>query len=875
MLNVILLLLLCIYTKSEFIVYRAEVGSQLGIDNAISDINYTANGTYAGIVPTNLTVTPLNGAILIPIFYAEVYYLEYDVASNTTLTLYLDYCDPIPNRDQGNISYTERGDPICPTTYGCIVTELAPDENYRNWPDLRSCLLNFTILDRTDVPVINSGATVDTLVLDAGLTLDNPRPNVTTTFGIVDCNDFISRSLNCQFAEQLNTYQLQCLTSPVPCYSRGIGKFFGAFWDQNPLYQYTLPRSRWTEAHWHGIASTLNNLTYYKDGVLADPLTPIILNNYFWIPDLVELEQETIDGELQGIPQFDVIQEQPYNWILGSYPPPATSSELRESLFSFVDCFFIFDQACGNVDWYNETSIFYRSSSYIGLLAIPFEVLLYSANVTTIRKVYGMELINAYGESCGKELREIEPGESVIFYCENAYAPVNSTFQLLIHGPTVILDVVGKGLAPPIYAYDDPLTTLLDYGVYAFNTFISLIANLAMIIISAILREFSAFKVFPSRVSPEAAEFLFGGGGGSPLYININYSSTGNQATYLSALSSVRNNILVNNTYPYNYPLANNSLFREFTTAPVNLSNPEHQDWLYGIWSTWYAPRQAGSEVSQCEFSNVGETIYPNQAPKQFWFNGQPEDPGYDIPPGTSEGGCLCNSTLPAMTDYQFFCAKCTEGFGPQDPNSWAAVLQSNNIVSTVLNTSSYTGFTLTSWTADQFKSELLCRFPMGPDPIAGSLAPESVCSGHGVLTYTETTDSIQLTEYFLLPAAVWTFPLCTKLYLYNLTADPSTAVGYNLYISSDPMSLLYYTGNSVITILDGSAVYLNQVACSFAQYVLPRQYSPQGILSCPELPDQILTCTNDKLYSTGGMFFSAGRLAPFNEWLGYFIPQV
>lgn len=56
MLNVILLLLLCSYTKSEFIVYRAEVGSQLGIDNAISDINYTANGTYAGVVPTNLTV---------------------------------------------------------------------------------------------------------------------------------------------------------------------------------------------------------------------------------------------------------------------------------------------------------------------------------------------------------------------------------------------------------------------------------------------------------------------------------------------------------------------------------------------------------------------------------------------------------------------------------------------------------------------------------------------------------------------------------------------------------------------------------------------------------------------------------------------------
>lgn len=876
---ILLVLLSCVailQSTAEPVAYRIGVGSQVGVDNMLSNFTYNTLGSAVGSTPVNFTLTLFDGALMVPIFYSDVYYLLYNVATNLTDTHYISYCDPVPNRDQGNISYSERGHPICPTIYECIVTELAPSEYYDEWPDLRCCLLNYTIIDRTDIPALQPGSTMVAKPMVVDMVLNQPPVTPTANLGLVDCNDFIARSLNCQWARQLNTYVEQCQASPIPCYSRGIGKWFGAFWDQNPLYQYTLPRANWTEAHWRGIASTLNNLVYYKDGQLTDPLTPLILDDYFWIANLTSLQaasQEVLVDASWVFP--DYIQAQPYSWIAGSYPPPPTEFFLDYDSPQFIptiECIFFYTPDCVYRDWTNVTEFSFRYPGFMIPLNVNNIAIIYSLIFTPFYTIYGAELIDGNGVSCGKYMEEIQAGQNLTFYCSSGVAPANSTAHLILYFPFFIWDVVGKGLAPGVEAYDDPLVPFLDYVDFEDYQYLATLAGILMSSYALDNNELSIIKNLPSRINPEAVNIRTGWAGN----LLINFTVDVGQGQFIYELNSVKANIRQNNIYPHNTALANSTLFRGLETAAVNLTDPDHQEWLWGIWSTWYAPRQAGSETGQCATFNLGDTVYPDVAPKQFWYNGQPQDPGYDVPAGTLEGGCLCNASLPARLDPQFFCSKCQSGFGPQDQTDWSLILQSDQVLAGVLNTSSYpAGLSLTSWTSQQFQDYLLCRFPVTPDPVIGSLAPVSVCSGHGVLTYTETVDQVDILEQYLLPAAVWTVTLCSELFLQWNSSYSETLVQYQ---TGDPLSLLYYNqaSGTVVTILEGSAVYVNGQVVSYTaspDQPLNLAYPPFGSVSNSELDGLALGCLNENFFLGGeGLLFNhGGQLNRFRTWLGYF----
>jgi hypothetical protein len=848
MLLLIFLLIQCVY--SEPIAYRIAEGSEITINNMISNYTYfTTRETAAS--PSNITLSTRNGAVMIPIVYTDVYYLLYNVTTNETDTKYISLCDPIPNRDPSTLVLSELGVTICPTHYECIVTDLRPDASYKNWPDLRACLLNFTITDRTDLPILPSGTTVDALVMNMDAILDTPTPETIVTFGVVDCNDFIARSLNCQWTRQLNTYQTQCLDSPVPCYSRGIGKWFGAFFEQNPLFRYTIPRANWTEKHYQGIASTMNYKMYYEDGALVDPLTSLVLDDYYWIPDLQELEQKSVEFTVIVPPVPDFIQALGLNWVSGVLPLPVT--ELTAPNFTqFVECILLYNEVndCPWVDWFNSTSIFYRyPAAQLVVTSIP-NALLYSVTVRVVERVYGIEVYDAGGVSCGKYMQEIQPGINVTFQCLSA-VPSNGTFTVFLHYKGAILDVVGKGLATPLEPYYNVLNDLLTYGNFAQNSYLSLLGGVITSALALFFGQFtgelSLLNDFPNRVDPEFISTV----NIDDMVIVVNYTDVEDNAQFLARVAEITTNIRSNNSYPRNYPLELWVASRGYTGVPFNYANPDHLDMLYRIWSTWYFPRQSGSEAGQCQTSVVGETVYPVLGPKQFWFNGD-SPPGYDIPQGTAEGGCLCNNTLNLM-EPKFFCAKCIEGYGPETLTQWGDVLQSNRVITQVIP-AEYP-FTFTSYTDQQFQELFLCKFPFSPDPITGSLAAENICSGHGLLAVDTTVTTINVTQILL--NNYWVFPLCNGLLLGSKV--------YTAVPTQDPLSQQFLNGNNSITIIEES-VFLDGEACLYTkkQETLP----PYGSLSCT---GEDIACLNDDLFSSNNTLFNQGRIALFNTWLGYF----
>lgn len=833
----------CLAVREDIIpvMYRIDRGSFVKINNIVSNISYSMITDVTS--PTNLTITPQNGAIMVPIFYANVYYLNYNVTTNLTDLNYLEYCNPIPNRDQGSLRYGIDNNLICPTLYKCIVNSLAPDVNYKNWPDLRCCLLNYTIIDRIDVPIIQTGSTVNASVVHARATLLSDIVNVTNTFGLIDCNDFISRSLNCQWTRQLDTYQEQCLSQPIRCFGRGIGQWFGGFFEQNPSFKYTEHQELWTEDLYKGVASTLNFKIYSKNGVIIDPLTSIVIKNYYWIPDLQELEQEVFDfGSPAGTYVVDLIQAQEYNWVSGLEPLPVTTltNSITTAYVACVNSIVLSGDPtpCLDFTWTNLTSIGWRYPAYNIPIPILESVLVYSFTIQTRINFTGVEVFDAMGKSCGKYLKPTE-GQNITFFCLQTI-PSNGTMYVRFHGADTIFDLVGLALTTDVPGIPNLLETFLD--LYPFN----LTTDVNLVLGGILLQIGQLYKNWPGRKST-LYEQLYA----DPPKISVNFSDDNQGTQFLAKVEVIRNSILLNNTYPINYALIARSIEQGYTETDVDYNNPDHKDMLYRIWSTWYSPRQSGSEVSQCQTFRLGDTMYPVPGPKQFWYNGD-AIANYDIPEGTFEGGCLCNNTLNFYNSY-FFCARCVEGFGPNSVDEWIKVLQSNGVITTVL--SDTYPFYLTSISNNVFENDFSCKFPMSPDPIASSLAAINVCSGHGLLTIQNDTYVFNQTE--TLTFGYWAFPTCSSIYLNNNE--------FFLQETDDLFAMQYVNGLNILTIVDG-LLYYNNEACVFTKTQILPTY---GLLQCDDL--FTLSCVNRNLFTNKAAIFTNGYLREFNSFIAYF----
>ena len=223
----------------------------------------------------------------------------------------------------------------------------------------------------------------------------------------------------------------------------------------------------------------------------------------------------------------------------------------------------------------------------------------------------------------------------------------------------------------------------------------------------------------------------------------------------------------------------------------------------------------------------------------QPWYNGDPP-PLLDYVSIASEGGCLCsNSYTEGYFSFPHFCQICIDGMGPNTMTEWAAILQSNSLVSQVLP--NRVPFNVIAFNYTYFKENVICRFPISSDPIVSSLAEPNICGGHGLLS---TSDQVAVTSTLLLSENF--FPTCMAIQLgegetFSLS-DKTTTLHALIYLSQ--RSSLYILGDE-----SRYAVYVNETLCSLSCLTPPTYPIPfQCEMDCPSLFSTTILCQNEVL---------------------------
>lgn len=128
--------------------------------------------------------------------------------------------------------------------------------------------------------------------------------NKLISFGTIQCNSFIDRTINCALFLIVPSYELQCQEEPLTCYGFQVGKFFGGFDRQHPLVKFaTVPRDRWEIGEQYKmLASLQNNLFYSIKGTAELPFTEdLIWNSYIssWLDsgDITTTSVELWEGD--------------------------------------------------------------------------------------------------------------------------------------------------------------------------------------------------------------------------------------------------------------------------------------------------------------------------------------------------------------------------------------------------------------------------------------------------------------------------------------------------------------------------------------------------------------------------------------------------
>lgn len=231
---------------------------------------------------------------------------------------------------------------------------------------------------------------------------------------------------------------------------------------------------------------------------------------------------------------------------------------------------------------------------------------------TGVTQIKGVEVYNQNGGLCGSLMRELVLGETVFFSCVGTYGDqeVNGTLvwvrylgpQPIWDIPQTILSVAASGGMPT-----DDVATVLQAGTDftfdgAYNTVLTALYGAWNLIATTWTALFGLSQ--PGALSPTAWPQRQGTLSGIDLaglaQYNLTVVSGAPIFSGATAWDNITDSIILNYTYPYNYPLAN-SLGSEWTLTPIDYTNQTHLDQLYYIWSTWLAPRQCGGDDSQCQ----------------------------------------------------------------------------------------------------------------------------------------------------------------------------------------------------------------------------------------------------------------------------------
>jgi hypothetical protein len=848
--------------------YKIPIGSVFDVFRSFYNISYS-----------HITETPVKISILIPevtyipILWTDMHYRVWDFETGLTTTQIIAACNPgleswIPGTPvlQGDGYY------ICPTTYKCVLTddctdELGPLSGYSNFPDLRACWCSHSESIYPTIPRLPTQTQLTVFLVEGDIGINQNVTIPSDIFGTVYCNNFVDREINCQLKRQNPNYDFQCSDEPIECYDQSIGKFFGAFDTQNPNYDYTIDRSEWTVGHYNGIASIINFKVYKKDGVLVDPLSSYIFNDYYWVYDNSSgFDIYTGVGTLTfSSYQTQLLQADSYIYDLSSEPPPILNkagyrvpnsgvSACQASLAAGLNT------GCATYVWTNDTFIsdLYRQSGLFYTFRVPVNQSLLSVSfsfntVDDCSNVKGVEVLDPWGSKCGgvyTQPFDIDTKYTILCTGLSTFDKTlpEQIFTFRILGQNSIYDIPEATLNNRFFVVpDDPLVDVLNLGYYDLPEGSSFPLMYSVAYDNPSHYGLGDIKNWPQRNRPDPSYIIT-----APISFTYNYTKIGTRGrSSQSAWGTITDDIINANLFPYNYALLEESY--KYEVFDIDLNSEIDRDYLYKVFAVHLSPRRCGAEQFQCKTMKLGEClIFTNF--NQRWF-GIGSDANYEFK--GEEGGCYCNNNFTAGFydfDSPFFCSSCQFGFGPFTKDTLSGIIQYNSLV----NPTYPYGFipsNIQDISIDMFERLYSCKYPVSPDPIPASLLSINICSGHGILngssTPTTYSQDIWDDDYII---------SCRSLFLNDLY--------YTLFPSSSFNSLSYIRNQTIFTVI--------QTPLGFELYYYDG-YNPYdcavSLLSVPDFPmpfSMDILCSNFDtgikitytLLCSNTVFFSASDVA-------------
>jgi hypothetical protein len=602
----------------------------------------------------------------------------------------INECNPIPTVPIGVVTAGR-----CPCVDICISS---PGVGVPlKFTTLRCCITNYT-----EIIIGEVSATSSMLVINANIS--TPDVQQTESFGIIRCNSAIERELNCQFQRQSTLYKPQCTNERIKCFqNETIGYGFGLFWNQNPLYPYYIPIKDWTEGQYRGIASVINNLVYSRAGELVDPLNWKRIVEYYWLVNFTATNSTFPTYQLLNIP--DVLQAEPTNWLLDL---PFTSSLPYQTCLNNLQSGST--TGCSILTWDTISEFYFKLPGTWLILNLTMGEVVQQFELTSSIEWSGVELylgdVMIY-QNLTHSLNYILPSQRE-----------GKLYSIRLLGRESIWDIPSAQLSSSLPLVPDSLWSSVQMYSYQFP-FFPLVTTQGSFLGTINGKEGD----FPFK--NQSIPFVLG------LEMFFSLSNT--------IWANLTDQILINNIYPPNLPLQ--LVESEYNTRPVNLTTDK--TYLEKIWQAHLAPRQATEEF-QCRTFDLGGLDFYQLEPlaTQRWYAA---DSIYSLPPGSREGGCLCD---PFYSPLQF-CVSCLVGLGGLD-----------------------------------------CRLPYQLDPVPGG--GEGVCSTHGQPLIEE------LKINFNLPTYNGLFPLCLEL-LYRdsvyYLSNGGQGVGFNFINGPDQ---IFITSNAI-----------------------------------------------------------------------------
>lgn len=862
------------------VMYRIPAGQQIEVERIIDNVVYKPP---ANVPPFNMSLR-VPDVSLEPTVWVDLVLRILDPETNVTSTVaWAGPCNPInPAVPPGSLTVLQDdGVYACPATIKCALTEdctddLAPRASAYDgalvFPDMRACWCSYDIAAYPGLPNVDLSGAFETVQLWSGnMTVVNPQPPASNLFGVIHCNNFIDREINCQFQRQSVAYQAACLDWPVGCYSQTRGRFFGGFYTANPKFQYPTNHSLWGYDQYYGIASVLNFQVYLTDSSpdaeYVDPLTIRLMNEYYWI-NLTSggIIESTITALCEGYSyQTYVIQGDPGIYFANSQPPPVLNfgaSPLLVGDFDAVpvaDCIaeildaisgspgpLPYDSTCYDYTWANFTTdaAQFRRSGVEYYFSMQENQALISVTLqfnTTFTNLTGVEVYNSHGELCaGRYSTEWTTTDSYVFVClttPSANITSGAPFVVRLLGFASLwdqpeYDLTNQYLAP-VY---DPLATLVDQG-YVFDAF----RNLSMLLIGIYWDWFNQeLPSYPSgslsrwptrlRVDPTG---LFGGFTGeawsryTPFTVTKNVTvlavnqTFGNQDVR-NAWANISEAILNNNSYPYFYALADAVAFHGYYQRPVDFDNPGDLAYLEAEFEAWLSARFCGDNWQCQTFDQVkadyrlGKCIFPEGPFDQRWYQ---DDPDASYAFRGREGGCRCYRSFErGFFNYPLNCRSCVSGLGPATLEEMSLIMESNNLGTETFDPTALgiNPNVLLSFGVPEFEQSFICRFPASADPVLGVRASINFCAGHGLMqNYSETPVESYTTRIYDDTYLI----ACDRLQVYGADAELLQTFDLDLEKVSAIQGLIYVSGEDILTVIGAPnrfTVYLNGAACAF-----------------------------------------------------------